>query len=51
MICENFNKSLQYAGYTAIGATAIFAAIKFRQKKIVNNKNVIIITGCDSGLG
>lgn len=51
MIIENYKKYLQYAGYTVVGATALLAAIKLRQKKMVNSKNVIIITGCDSGLG
>lgn len=45
------SKCLRYIGYTATGAGILFQILKRKSKLQVNEKNVALITGCDSGLG
>lgn len=51
MLSGSPTQYLQFAGYTAVGIGALLATLNFRQKRHVGPSNVVIITGCDSGLG
>lgn len=41
----------QFATYTVVGVGTLLATLNFRQKRRVGPSNVIVVTGCDSGLG
>lgn len=47
----NYVKITKYIGFTAIGATALYFAVQRKRQKRVDARNLILITGCDSGLG
>lgn len=41
----------KYVSLTAVGAGLFYSIIREKSKKSMNAKNVVLITGCDSGLG
>lgn len=47
----NGSKISKYLTFSTIGAGIMYAVIQRHRKKSVNEHNVILITGCDSGLG
>lgn len=47
----NFVKITKYIGFTAIGATVLYFVVQRKRQKKVDAQNLILITGCDSGLG
>lgn len=47
----NLRSVTKYVGFSAIGAGLFLRFIRKPAKKIVNPKQVVLITGCDSGLG
>lgn len=44
-------KIIKYISFTAIGATILYTVVQRKRQKIVNERDIILITGCDSGLG
>lgn len=44
-------KILKYVTFSTIGAGLVFSLIQRNRQKPINARNVILITGCDSGLG
>lgn len=52
VLCDgNFVKITKYLGFTAIGAAVLYAIVQRKRQKKVDAQNLILITGCDSGLG
>lgn len=47
----NGGKILKYITFSSIGAGVVYSIIQRQRQKKVNEKNLIVITGCDSGLG
>lgn len=47
----NANKIFKYLTFSSIGAGIMYSLVQRNRKKTVNENNVILITGCDSGLG
>lgn len=47
----NFVKVTKYIGFTAIGAAVLYSVVQRKRQKKVDARNLILITGCDSGLG
>lgn len=44
-------KIFKYITFSSIGAGIVYSLIQRNRQKTVNERNVILITGCDSGLG
>lgn len=46
-------KIIKYVSFTSFGIGVVFSIIKrnYQRKQTVNERNLILITGCDSGLG
>lgn len=52
LLCDgNYVKIVKYIGFTAIGASALYFLVQRKRQKKVDARNMILITGCDSGLG
>lgn len=51
LINGNVNKIFKYLTLSSIGAGIMYSLVQRNRKKAVNENNVILITGCDSGLG
>lgn len=51
LIDGNGSKIFKYITLSSIGAGIMYSLIQRHHKKTVNDRNVILITGCDSGLG
>ncbi|XP_055324349.1 D-beta-hydroxybutyrate dehydrogenase, mitochondrial isoform X2 [Sitodiplosis mosellana] len=51
LINENGSRIFKYFSFSSIGAGIMYFLIQRNRKKTVNERNVILITGCDSGLG
>lgn len=47
----NGSKICQYITFSTIGAGLVVSLIRRNRQKTVNERNVVLITGCDSGLG
>lgn len=48
----NVRHIVQYTAYTAAGAGTMLALLtRFRTRRRVDRTNVVVVTGCDSGLG
>lgn len=47
----NFVKITKYIGFTTIGAAVLYSVVQRKRQKKVDSRNLILITGCDSGLG
>lgn len=50
-INDNTIRILKGVAYSAIGTGLLYSTFRRQRKKTVNERNVILITGCDSGLG
>lgn len=42
---------VRYVGYTTAGTIALFGILSRRQRRTVDSQHVVVVTGCDSGLG
>lgn len=51
LIKGNGIKIMKYLTFASAGAGVLYSMIQRNRQKIVNDRNVILITGCDSGLG
>lgn len=51
LINGNGIKIMKYITFSSIGAGVLYSIIQRNRQKTVNERNVILITGCDSGLG
>lgn len=51
LINGNTHNVLKYLTLSSIGAGFMYSLVQRNRKKTVNENNVILITGCDSGLG
>lgn len=47
----NYVKITKYIGFTAVGAAVLYSIVQRKRQKKVDARNMILITGCDSGLG
>lgn len=47
----NIGNISRYVGFTAVSAGIFYTIIRQKSKRAVSNKSVVLITGCDSGLG
>lgn len=47
----NGTKICQYVTLSTIGAGLVISLIRRNLQRTVNERNVVLITGCDSGLG
>lgn len=51
LIHGNGMKILKYITFSSIATGVLYSLIQRNRQKTVNERNVILITGCDSGLG
>lgn len=51
LIKGNGIKIMKYITFASAGAGVLYSLIQRNRQKTVNDRNVILITGCDSGLG
>lgn len=51
LIQGNGGKIAKYVTLSSIGAGIVYTIIQRHRQKAVNEQNLIVITGCDSGLG
>lgn len=51
LIKGNGIKIMKYLTFSSIGAGVLYSLIQRNRQKTVHERNVILITGCDSGLG
>lgn len=47
----DFSSFAKFFSFSAIGGITTYYLMNPREKKSVNSKNLVIATGCDSGLG
>lgn len=47
----NGGKVFKYVALSSVGAGIVYTIIQRHRQKTVNERNLIVITGCDSGLG
>lgn len=47
----NGGKIAKYIAFSSAGAGVVYTLIQRNRQKAVNERNLILITGCDSGLG
>ena len=48
---SNTRQFVKYVGFSAIGAGIVVGFIKSKPQKKLSDGNLVVITGCDSGLG
>lgn len=51
LIKGNGCRIIKYLTFSSIGAGIVYSVIQRNRLKTVDGRNVILITGCDSGLG
>lgn len=52
ILCDgSYLKLSKFVGLSTIGAAVLYSTIQRNRQKEVNERNMILITGCDSGLG
>lgn len=51
LIKGNGMKIFKYIAFSSVATGVLYSLIQRNRQKTVNERNVILITGCDSGLG